>query len=987
MNYSLDELIDIPKLQALLDTLDEIHSLPSAIIDTAGKIHTATAWQDICTKFHRANPESEKICRESDAYLASQLEKRVAQVAYKCPFGLVDTATPVVVEGRHLCNVFTGQLFTEKPDENQFVRQARAYGFDEEAYLEALRKVPVISEERLRKNLKFLGEFAGMLATQGLIHKRQLETEMALRESEKRQRAILKSSIDGFWLTDAEGRLLEVNETYARMSGYGVEALLSMRISDLEAAEVREETVARMQRIVAQGEDRFESRHRRRDGSVFEVEVSVQYQPTEDGRCVVFIKDITERKRSERLLRLEHAISRCIANADDTSFALKEVMRAVCETMGWGRGTYWRVDEAADVLRFSEFWNVPQYELERYTEGSREVTFARGAGLVGRVWQSGEAIWISDFGTDPRVVQRILAKETGMRGALAFPVVLKDQVLGVLAFLSREVREPDERLVALTQVIGRELGQFLQRKQAEANLRESEAKHRILLDESSDPIFVFYPNGEYRYANPAFAHGIGKKVEDVVGKSVWDVFTKEEADRRFGIVKSVVESKQTKVIEFNVPRPDGDHCYMTTVQPVLDAQGQVISVICFSKDITERMQSEKARAQLEAQLRESQKMEALGTLAGGVAHDFNNVLASIIGNVELAREDVGSDHPALVSLDEISKASRRARDLVQQILAFGRRQQLERKPMSLALVVVETARLVRATLPAMVSLSVDCKGDTPPVLADATAVKQMLLNLCANASQVVRDQARPGMIEVRLEACTQGEARGSLRPGRYACLVVRDNGPGMDEAVRSRIFEPFFTTKLAGEGTGLGLSVVHGMAEAHEASIEVDSAPGKGSEFRIYFPAVEAPVADPIAPTPAAAPVHGMGKRVLYLDDEEAIIFLMKRLLERKGYSVTGYTDPRKALEAVRADPGEFDLAVTDYYMPGMSGLEVAQALKDIRPDLPVVMASGYISEDLRAKAPAVGIRELIYKPNTVEDLCEAVARFANAQSGNDKRP
>ena len=177
------------------------------------------------------------------------------------------------------------------------------------------------------------------------------------------------------------------------------------------------------------------------------------------------------------------------------------------------------------------------------------------------------------------------------------------------------------------------------------------------------------------------------------------------------------------------------------------------------------------------------------------------------------------------------------------------------------------------------------------------------------------------------------------------------------------------------------------MAEAHEARIEVDSAPGKGSEFRIYFPAVEAPVADPIAPTPAAAPVHGMGKRVLYLDDEEAIIFLMKRLLERKGYSVTGYTDPRKALEAVRADPGEFDLAVTDYYMPGMSGLEVAQALKDIRPDLPVVMASGYISEDLRAKAPAVGIRELIYKPNTVEDLCEAVARFANAQSGNDKRP
>jgi PAS domain S-box-containing protein len=413
-----------------------------------------------------------------------------------------------------------------------------------------------------------------------------------------------------------------------------------------------------------------------------------------------------------------------------------------------------------------------------------------------------------------------------------------------------------------------------------------------------------------------------------------------------------------------------------------DANGRPLRSVGTTQDITERKQIEARRHQVDTQLRESQKMEALGTLAGGVAHDFNNALATIMGNVELARQDVGSGHAALVSLEEIAKAGRRAKDLVQQILAFGRRQKLERKPTSLALVVLESARLVRATLPAMVHLSVECEHDTPAVLADAMQINQILLNLCGNALQAVQDQERPGVIEVRLRAYehTQGEACSVLRPGRHACLSVRDNGPGMDATTSAHIFEPFFTTKPNGKGTGLGLSVVHSIVQSHEARIEVESLPGSGSTFRIYFPAAEAPLAELVAPVAVSTPVHTKGMHVLYVDDEEAIIFLMTRLLERKGYRVSGYTDPREALAAVRADPGQFDLAVTDYNMPGMSGLAVASALSEIRSDLPVVLASGYITEDLRAKAPAAGVRELIYKPNTVDDLCEAVARYANAQ-------
>ena len=272
--------------------------------------------------------------------------------------------------------------------------------------------------------------------------------------------------------------------------------------------------------------------------------------------------------------------------------------------------------------------------------------------------------------------------------------------------------------------------------------------------------------------------------------------------------------------------------------------------------------------------------------------------------------------------------------------------------------------------------------------------RQVLLNLCSNAWQAMQTRDRPGAIEVRLaihvvegapyrgpERRRRGE-RIPLRPGRYACLAVRDNGPGMDQATRSRIFEPFFTTKPAGEGTGLGLSVVHGIVHDHEASIAVQSAPGEGATFRIYFPAAQPAPAQSAAPgkdtagADKALVLQGGGKHILYVDDDEAIVFLMTRLLERQGYRVSGFVDARAALAAVSAKPDAFDLVVTDYNMPGMSGLAVAQAVKEIRADLPVALASGYITEELRAKAPAAGVRELIYKPDTAEDFSQAVARL-----------
>jgi PAS domain S-box-containing protein len=413
-------------------------------------------------------------------------------------------------------------------------------------------------------------------------------------------------------------------------------------------------------------------------------------------------------------------------------------------------------------------------------------------------------------------------------------------------------------------------------------------------------------------------------------------------------------------------------------QAVRDEHGEITGIDGALQDITERKNAEQARTSLEAQLRESQKMEAIGTLASGIAHDFNSILATILGNIDLARQDAGSNWQALVSLDEIQKAGFRARDLVQQILTFSRRQPTSHRVISLAAVVEETVQLLRATLPGGVRIECRCAADTPSVLADPTQVQQVVLNLGTNAAHAMAGQ--PGSIDVLVDNVTQDEASAqsnlSLRPGRYARVVVSDTGHGMDSATLRRIFEPFFTTKPPGKGTGLGLSVAHGIMQAHEGAIVAHSQPGKGSRFELYFPRAQG-VADTLAiPEVAAWAGEGHGQHILYIDDDEAHLFLIRRTLERWGYRVSAYLEQGEALDALRAGAEQFDLVITDFKMPGISGTEVAQAIRRIRRDLPVVMVSGYINEELRAQAAASGVRELIFKAQEMEELRDVVQRL-----------
>ncbi len=399
----------------------------------------------------------------------------------------------------------------------------------------------------------------------------------------------------------------------------------------------------------------------------------------------------------------------------------------------------------------------------------------------------------------------------------------------------------------------------------------------------------------------------------------------------------------------------------------------------------QRDAQERLRSDLERQLRQTQKLEALGNLAGGIAHDFNNILAAIVAEAELARETLPEGSPARVAFEHVLSASGRARDLVQRIRAFSRRQELIREPVRLAEVVEEALDLLRATLPASIRVTGRYASDLPLLHSNPTQLHQILLNLGTNALHAMT--ATGGELRVEVDAVRLGDSErlpsNDLVPGTHLHLSISDTGVGMEPEVLEHAFEPFFTTKGV-EGTGLGLSVVHGIVREHAGAITVRSRPGEGTTFDLWFPVRNE--ADSRRPGSDSSEPKGGSQRILVVDDEEALAHLMVRTLERLGYRATGFRAPALALQAVREDPTGFDALVTDLSMPGMTGLELAAAVRAIAPALPIAISTGR-TEDLGTLAPALGIEVVIAKPAKRTELAQALARLLAPRKGAEPLP
>ena len=543
-----------------------------------------------------------------------------------------------------------------------------------------------------------------------------------------------------------------------------------------------------------------------------------------------------------------------------------------------------------------------------------------------------------------------------------------------------------DRFLALNERIDALSREVARRRAAEAALREKSEWLHVVLRSIGDAVIATDAQARVVLMNPVAEQLCGWLEAEAQGQAITTVFPIVHAQTRQPATNPVQRVLQERRIVGLDPQTlllarDGRELPIDDAAgPILDAEGALLGVVLVFREISERLQAEVARRTLEQQLRNAQKMEAVGTLAGGIAHDFNNVLGAILANTVLAEEELASDHPVRPRLAHIGRAGNRARELVRQIMAFSRRQPQQLRRQTLQPLVEECTALLRSTLPASAQLRVVLCDEPLHVLADATQVEQVVMNLCTNAWHALRGSS--GRIGVTLDVY-EGDAPdglaagfGAWQPGRYARLLVSDNGSGMDAQTLQRVFEPFFTTKPKGEGTGLGLAVAHGIIAEHRGGLTVHSTPGKGTRFGLLLPLVDGGGAEalPLAlalPTPTKA--VGRGQHVVYIDDDEVLVATVEVLLIRAGFRVSVFDSPRAALRAIGTVLTDVDIVVTDFNMPDLTGLEVAREVGRIRPGLPIIVTSGYISEDVRLGAQAAGVARLLNKEETYERLAALI--------------
>lgn len=517
------------------------------------------------------------------------------------------------------------------------------------------------------------------------------------------------------------------------------------------------------------------------------------------------------------------------------------------------------------------------------------------------------------------------------------------------------------------------------RHRAETALRASEERFRVLAEVSPAGIFHSDAQGLARFVNARWCEIAGVDREAALGDNWLAAIHPEDREVvRTGWAEAVRTGAPSSG-EFRFLHRDGAVVHVVgQSRPQIDADGSVVGWVGVVTDVTRLRMAEEERKRIEAQLRQVQKMDSLGTLAGGIAHDFNNILTGIYGFVELARHDLTAQHPAHAWLGQTLSAAKRAKDLVGQILTFSRRNEGERRPLRAHTVVAEAVGLLRSTIPAEVELTARLETRCAPIMGDPTQIHQVVMNLCTNAWQAL--PARGGRITVALEPATIGRELRAEHPGATegpaVKLTVTDNGSGMDGRTLGRIFEPFFTTKETGNGTGLGLAVVHGVVTSHAGAITVRSMPGEGTTFDLYFPVLRGDTL-PLEQTAgeAAAPPRGQGERLLFVDDDPVSHYAIHRGLISLGYTVVGFQRPEDALAAFRAEPAGFALVLTDLSMPGIGGAELAREILRIAPTVPVVVITGLADAARRAALIASGVREVLLKPQSRNEIALALRR------------
>ena len=981
-DLTLADIIDRQAFQTIMEDFYSLTNISNAIIDTSGEVLIAVGWQDICVQFHRLNPVTLKNCLESDLLLTNGIPKGEFR-AYRCKNNLWDMATPIEVEGRHLGNVFLGQFFydDEMPDRELFRRQARQYGFDEKAYLEALERVPRWSRENVRAVMKFYAGITDLISSlsygKSRLDQALSQKEQALRrvaESEKQQRAILRTAMDGFYIIDMEGKLLDVNETYCRMSGYSARELLAMRIHDLNVAQTAEEVLSTIRDVIQKGQDRFETRHRRKDGTLFDVEASIQYQATQGGRIVVFVRDITERKQAEMLSRHNEARLQSIANivqyrAATTQALLDHALDEAIKLTDSAIGFICLYNEMDAEFRLTT-WSKNAMEQCRVIDPPSCFKLDQ-TGIWGEAVRRRAPFILNDVQGENPLKKAYPHGHVHLSRFMSVPVLKNERIVAIVGVANKSCDYGNMDALQLTLLMDA-VWTSIDMKKGEDELRDSEKRYRELFESSRDGVVFVDTQARIMNANKAYCDMLGYTLEELKGKESfyaltpprWHAWEQNEIWPKLLRHEGYSDIYNKEYIHKN-----------GTVFPIelqaysaFGPAGQTEYLWGVVRDVTDRKRAEEEKVKLETQLQRLQKMESIGTLAGGIAHDFNNILTPILAHCDMMLDDLaGCEHLERHALS-IRQSAQRAAKLVKQILTFSRQSEAEKRPMKLQSIIHEVAPLLRNLIPSNIEILLNVEETGDVVMADASQMHQVLMNLATNAYQAMEKSG--GKLEIGLRTVHDGSGipcEGAMIPGQYLDWYVSDTGTGIEEKDIGRIFDPYFTTKEPGKGTGLGLAISYGIIKKHGGAICVSSRPGEGSAFHVYLPVLENEfVARPAGPKAA---IQGGTEHLLFVDDEYEILDATVSMLRRLGYQVTARTGSIDALAVFRNDPGRFDIVITDMTMPNLSGIQLAEEIHQLRPELPIILCTGFSQQIDDNKLRQSGITALLMKPIIREQL------------------
>lgn len=912
-----------------------------------------------CLKAKAGSYELTEFVRAEDLLEATQLELErydVLVLDFYLP-GISGLELGRTLRGRSKCGALVLMTGTGT---QQLVIDALTGGFDDyivkDSEGEYLKMIPTV----LTKNFQRSEDRKAVQLAQA-----------SLAESERNYRDLFENTTDLIQCIDMEGRFIYVNDAWKRNLEYSEEDLLDRSFLDMIHPDDRGHCMSLFQRL-ATGESLMsvETRFVSASGRVINVLGSINCQ-MKDGVPVstrgIFM-DISDRKQVEEDLlslndalesKVEERTKRLHENLEELkseSRARDRVTAQLKESEARFRTIVEHAPEAILVFDVKEqrFVDCNEKAIRLFKASSEELLSCGPQSLMPSHGISKKR--------DLENLSRAIAGES-----VSFETLRKDFEDRVFPCEIRIVRLPFE---------GRMFLRFSLIDISERELAESErARLMTAVEQITEMVMVTDPEGVIEYVNPAFTQVTGYTVEETLGENMQMLQSAEENDVLHENIRESVLAGKTWRGQLMHQKKDGSlYTAEVAISRVKNASGQTVNFVGIMRDITHEIE-------LERRLSQAQRLESIGTLAGGIAHDFNNILAGIMGYTDLAIDEVLPDSEACEFLTEIGKASNRAKDLVNQILAFSRQGEQEQKPTKLQSIVQEALELLRKAIPVTIEIGCEISPDCGYVLADSTQIHQVVMNLGTNAFHAVLENG--GAFEIRLDRSRIGSEmarREGVAEGDYARIRVSDSGDGMDEATVARIFDPYFTTKDVGHGSGMGLATVLGIINEHKGTITVRSKPHEGSVFEVFLPfCVENQLLDQDSQEgDDAGLLKGGDERILFIDDDEALLNANRTFLEKLGYNITALTNGVEALEVFLANPDDFDLVITDHTMPRITGMELAREVLSIRPHTPVILCSGFSDKVGSKEAQEVGICDCIMKPAISKDIAQRVRKALN---------